>query len=408
MAVFEYHGRDATGKRMSGKLAAASAEAVAEQLLKYSITPTSIVRISKEKSSLFQSLNINFFRPKVKNEELIIFCRQMYILTKAGVSLINTLERLKETMHGTALADVLQGLVDTISSGQSFTSALQKYPNVFKPIFIGAVDAGENSGQLEQSFSQLADYLELEAITFRQLKAATRYPMIVLTILAIAFSIINFFVVPAFAQLFKQFKAELPLPTRLLIGVSNFFIAHWLFLLVTVLLIIFGVRYFLKTERGPYVWDRLQLKIPIIGSLLKRIILSRFARSFAMVMQTGVPLIKGVELVANAIGNRYIQERILTMCDAIKRGESLTKTAINTKLFSPLVIQMLSIGEETGEMEKLLLQVAEFYEREVEYDIKRLNDLLQPIMLIIMAVFVLIFALGVFLPMWNMIGFAKR
>ncbi len=407
MALFEYHGRDANGKEMSGKLVAESVAAVAEQLLKYSITPTTIHEV-KKKRSFFKLLNVNILPAKVKRDDVIIFCRQMYILIKAGVPLLKTLERLKDTMGHSPLADVLGGVVESISSGQTFAAALRKYPEVFQPIFVSAIDAGENSGQLEESFLQLANYLELEASTIKQIKTATRYPVIVLSVLAIAFSVINFFVVPAFAQMFKQFGSDLPLPTRILIGTSNFFLNHWLFMLIVIIFLCVSFHYFLKTARGPYIFDRLKLKIPVVGSLINRIVLSRFSRSLAMVVQTGVPLIQGVSLVANAVGNEFVKERILTMGDGIKRGESLTQTAINTKLFSPLVIQMLSVGEETGEVEKLLIQVAEFYEREVDYNVKRLNDLLQPILLLVMAVVVLMLALGVFLPMWDMVSFAAK
>lgn len=406
MAVFEYYGRDAQGKSQRGKLSAASVSAVANQLLKHNIMPISIQEI-KSRRSLFKFLDKKLFPHKVKTEELIIFCRQMYTLTNAGVPILKGLARLKESVRSQALAEVLQGVLGTISSGQSFTAALRKYPEVFPPIFINTVDAGENGGQLEEAFSRLADYLELEARTAKQLKAAGRYPTIVFTVICIAFVVINFMVIPAFAKLFKQFGAQLPLPTRILIGTSNFLISHWLFLLILVIIFVVSIRYYVRTPQGGYLWDKYRLKIPILGPLSNRIILSRFARTFAMVIRSGVPLMHGIELVANAVGNDFVKGRVLTMGEAIEHGESITQTAIASGMFSPLVIQMLSVGEESGKVDTLLIQVAEFYEQEVDYDLKRLGELIEPIMLIMMACLVLILAMGVFLPMWDMATFAR-
>ena len=406
MTIFNYQGRNSQHQLVSGSVDALSANGVAEKLLAEHITPTSIV-VRKETVSLFGFLQGRFIRPHVNTEELETFCRQMYTLTKAGVPIVATLSKLAETVQSKVMVDVLHGAVETISSGQPLSVALKKYPTVFRPVFVSIIEAGENSGQLEESFLQLSDYLDLELRTIKQIKSATRYPMTVVIVLSIAFVVINFMVIPSFVKLFTQFKAKLPLPTRFLMAMSNLTIHYWPLLLLGIAAIVIAIRFILKTPAGKFSWDRWKLKIPIFGPLLNRIVLARFARTFAMIMRTGVPLIEGLPLVANAVGNEYIRTRILAMTISLEAGETLTRTALASNLFTPLVIQMISVGEETGAVDTLLRQVAEFYEREVDYDLKRLGDLIEPILLIFMAVFVLILALGVFLPMWDMASFAK-
>ncbi|MEK6731702.1 MAG: type II secretion system F family protein [Pseudomonadota bacterium] len=406
MATFDYQGRNSQRKLVSGSMDAFSADGVAEKLLTEHITPTSIVE-RKKTTSLFGFLQGRLIRPHVNAEELETFCRQMYTLTKAGVPIVATLSKLAETMHSKAMVDMLRGAVETISAGQPLSVALKKYPAIFRPVFISIIEAGENSGQLEESFLQLSDYFALELRTIKQIKSATRYPLTVIIVLSLAFAVINFMVIPAFVKLFAQFKAKLPLPTRFLIGMSSVMTHYWPLLLLGIVVIAIAIRFMLKTPAGKLSWDRWKLKLPIFGPLLHRIILARFARTFAMIIRTGVPLIEGLPLVANVVGNEYIKTRVLAMTISIEAGETLTRTALASHLFTPLVIQMISVGEETGAVDTLLRQVAEFYEREVDYDLKRLGDLIEPVMLVLMAIFVLILALGVFLPMWDMASFAQ-
>ena len=407
MPNFEYHARNAAGQVVVGQIEASSSKIVAMQLLKKNITPIKIEPM-KNTRSFFRMLDQKLKAKKIKIEELIIFCRQMSALTKAGVPLIKALTRIKETIESEGFVEVIGDIVDSLSSGQTFAMALKKYPDIFKPIFVSVMDAWENSGQLDEGFIQLSKHLELEAKTIKQLKAAGRYPITVIVVLLLAFIVVNFMVIPAFADLFSKFGQELPLPTRILMALSKFFIHYWLYLLTLLLGLIFGLRYYFNTKNGRYIWDRFKLKMPVIGPLINRVILSRFSRTFAMMVHTGVPLVKGMNLIAKAVDNEYIGARITTMGQSIERGETLPQTAINSKLFSPLVIQMLSVGEESGTIDTLLLQVAEFYEEEVEYDLKRMSDLIEPILLIIMAVMVLVLAMGIFLPMWDMVNFTKR
>jgi MSHA biogenesis protein MshG len=409
MTLFQYQGRNENGKLVKGQVDAGSEELAATHLLSQSITPLHIrPKSSAYKANLQKMLRFNLFGEQVKTEELSTFCRQMFTLTKAGVPVIQALTQLAKTAHSPTLKECLNNAADTIANGQTLTVALKKHPAVFSKMFTSIIDSGENSGQLDESFEQLASYLDLEAKTAKRVKAATRYPLMVTIAIGAALGIINFMVVPAFTKMFEAFNAELPLPTRILMGTSNFMINHWLLLLAAIIVIIFGIKVFLGTTEGRLIWDRAKLKVPVFGNLSQKIILTRFSRTFSIVLRTGIPLEKGIALVSNVVGNEYVRKRILTMKEKIENGETLSKAAIEANLFSPLVLQMLEIGEASGEMDALIEEIAEFYEREVDYDLERLGDLIEPILLIIMASMVLVLALGVFLPMWDMVGFIKK
>jgi len=323
------------------------------------------------------------------------------------VPITQALSGLAESTRNPVMGRALQDVTHNLESGRDLSSSLARHPQIFPSLVISLVQVGENTGRLDEVFLQISKYLELEKDTRDRIKAALRYPIIVLTAIAVAITIINMFVIPNFAKIFKSFHVELPLATRILIGISNFFVTFWPYLLVGLALLIVGARAYVKTEQGRYRWDKFKLRIPLIGNIIRRSILARYARSFAMTSRTGVPLVQGLTIVAKAIDNDYIAERILSMRNGIERGESLTRTATLSGMFTPLVLQMISVGEDTGAVDTLLLEVAEFYEREVDYDIKSLSAAIEPILMVAIGIMVLILALGIFLPMWELARAAR-
>jgi MSHA biogenesis protein MshG len=407
MAIFKYQGRNAAGELLSGQLNASSLDAIIDALKQQGITPIDI-QLSKGSDEPFAFLKKKLWIAKVTSNDLIAFCRQMYALLKAGVPLIKTLTLIKETIKSDALIISLDGIITDVTSGQTLMNAVRKHPKVFSPLFVSLIDAGENSGQLDSVFLQLSEYLELMERTTKQIKTATRYPTLVVTAIGGAMIVVNFFVIPNFASVFEKFHINLPWPTRVLLGSSNFLIHSWVYLLLIFSTLFTSVYFYLRTPKGHYVWDEWKLKIPIFGSIIQRIILGRFTRSFAMILRTGVPLTQGIELVSNILDNEYMRRHILMMKDGVEKGETLTNTAKQTHLFSPMILQMFSTGEESGNVDDLLQEAAEFYEREVEYDLKHLSDLIEPLLLVILGVMVLILALGIFLPMWDMVKFVQQ
>jgi MSHA biogenesis protein MshG len=237
---------------------------------------------------------------------------------------------------------------------------------------------------------------------------AVRYPIFVLVAIAVAITVLNIFVIPVFADLFTRFGADLPWATRVLIASSNLFVHYWGLMLLALVLAVFGLRYYLSTGSGALQWDRYKLRVPLIGNILERAMLARFSRSFAMMLTAGVPLINALQLCAQAVGNRYLGQQISGMREGIQRGESLLRTAKASGMFTPLVLQMIQVGEETGQVDELLNEVGLFYEEEVDYDLKNLSSYIEPILITAIAGIVMILALGIFLPMWDMFSVMKR
>ncbi len=400
MSAFQWRGRNARGQLVDGRVEAESTDAVAQQLMRLDITPIEIESApSVETESVSLSQRLGMDKPGIN--DLILFTRQMYTLSKAGVPIIHGLRNVGESTRNPQLRHAIEDVVDALESGRDLASGMAQNPKVFPTMFVSIVRVGESSGNLEQAFSQLTDYLELERDFRAKLKQALRYPIMVITAMFIAVAILMTFVIPTFAEFFDRFDAELPLPTRIIIGASNFTADWWWVILLAIGAALLGFRAWIRTENGRYRWDRLKLRFPVVGKILFQGTMARFARTFSMTYRSGVPLIQGLTLTARAVENEYVGQAVNDMRTGIERGESLSRTAAATGLFSPLVLQMLGIGEETGDVDSMLTETAEYYEREVDYDLNNLSAYIEPILLIFLAILVLVLALGVFLPMWD-------
>lgn len=405
MSVFKYKGRTARGEAIEGNIEAPSADAVATQLFNSGITPIDINE-AIIKADPFAALKKRF-GSKVKLEDLILFSRQMYTLMKAGVPIIRSITSLGESTRNATFSNALIDIVANLESGRELSASFARHPKIFNNLFVSIINVGENTGRLDEAFLQIAQYMEMEKETVDRIKTAMRYPVIVIIAIVIAIVIINIVVIPQFARVYAGFNAELPLATRFLIGMSNFMVTYWYWLLAGSVLTVIATIMYVRTENGRFKWHKLKLHIPIIGHIIKRALLARFARSFAMATRAGVPLIQTMTVVARAVDNDFVSERILSMRNGVERGDTLTRTAAATNLFTPLVLQMMSVGEETGQVDELLEQVGEYYEREVDYDLKTLSSAIEPILLVAIGIMVLVLALGVFLPMWDLATVAR-
>ena len=407
MPSFQYTGRDKQGQAVNGSLEANSVDAVATQLLNTGITPLNINQ-NEQKEEKSQSLNFDFSKNKKPTlDDLVLFSRQMYTLMHAGVPIIRSITGLAETTRNQVLQKTLHSVRHELESGHELSTALAQHQDVFSHLFISMVQVGENTGNLDEIFLQISGYLEREKNTRDQIKSAMRYPMFVIIAITVAMFIINIFVIPTFAKVFAGFNAELPLPTQILLGISEFTVNYWYLIAGFFVISIFSFRYYVKTEKGHWQWDRTLTRIPIIGSIILRATLARFARSFSMALSAGVPLVTGLTLVSHAVDNIYIGGHISSMRNGIERGDTLTRTAAATEMFTPLIIQMLTVGEETGNVDQMLEEGANFYDREVDYDVKNLTSAIEPILIIFIGAMVLMLALGVFLPMWDLASAAK-
>ncbi|MGM0769347.1 MAG: type II secretion system F family protein [Pseudomonadota bacterium] len=399
---FSYRGKDSRGTVQQGLLAAANADAAASELLRRGITPLSI-REHEEAVSLGDRLNrVPLFRKKVTLDELIVFCRQMHALTKAGIPLIRTMRGLAETSRSPVLADVLEDVTARLEGGTTMATAMQAHPRVFSELFIAMIHVGENTGMLDDAFKRLSEILELERDTKRRLKQAMRYPTFVVVALLAALMVVNFLVIPKFASVFNKLGADLPFLTQVLVGTSNFLLGYWYVLLFGMAAAGLLIRQWKQTEQGRITWDRYKLRVPIIGPLLELITLSRFARNFASMLAAGMPVTHALTVVADATDNAWISLHIKEMRAGIERGESLLRTARQSGMFTPLILQMIAVGEETGSVDDMLNNVADFYDEDVDYGLKRLAESIEPILIVAMGILVLILALGVFLPIWDL------
>lgn len=400
MPRFRYRGRDKTGKAAQGIIDGINESGVALELIRNGITPISIEPdVGKEAALAKLMLFLNLDAPSA--QDLSFLARQLHSLIKAGVPIVRAVHVVQDSCKNYKLKAALSDVVATIESGQSLGSALRKHVLVFPTLMTALVNVGENTGSLEEVFRQLSIHFERDIRTRNQIKAAIRYPIIVVIVISLAIVVINIVVIPAFSKFFTQFHASLPLATRILIGISNFFVHYWGVMLGALLGVIFGIHAYTRSIKGRRQWDTVKLKIPIIGDILRRAMLARFARSFALSIRTGVPLLESIGMIANATDNVYVSEQILLMRMHIEHGESLTLAASKSEMFTPLILQMLSIGEETGEVDRLLDEVADYYEQEVDYDVKKLGDAIEPILIILVGCMVLLLALGIFLPMWD-------
>lgn len=406
MALYAYKGRNTKGNLIKGEIDAGTVDAVASQLVNIGITPIDIKQQKEASNSDFSLANyLNRKAPSL--DDLILFSRQMYTLMKAGVPMIKSFTGLIQSSRNFKIIESLKDIISNLESGRDLSSSLARHPGIFSPLYISMVKVGEETGRLEESFFRISEYLAREKDTRERIKAALRYPTFVIIAIAIAIAVINIFVIPAFAGLFDKAGVELPWQTQLIMSTSSFFVQWWQTILLGLVGSVIAAKLYVQTENGRFKWDATKLKIPIVGDIIFRATLSRFARSFSMGLKSGVPLIQAMTVVSRSVDNEYISDKILGMRNGIERGESLTRTASSTKMFPPLVLQMLSVGEETGQVDDMMVEVADFYDREVDYDIKNLSSAIEPVLIIAIGIMVLILALGVFLPMWDLAKVVK-
>jgi len=409
---FAYQGRNARGELVKGVLEGASSGAVADQLFSTGITPVHINEAAGAAASAAgggaaKRREIRFGEPKVELADLMLFSRQMHTLLKSGVPIIRALAGLQESSQNPTLAKVVGEVRDGLESGRELSFSMRAHPKVFSSFMVNMVRVGEMTGRLDEVFLRLYDFFAFEKKMSDDIRAALRYPMFVMIALAAAMFIVNIFVIPAFAKMFASFKTELPLMTRVLIATSDAFVAYWWLMLIGIVAAVVGFRLYTAAPKGRYAWDWLKLKLPVVGGLIHKATLARFSRSFAISGKSGVPIVQGLAMVAEVVDNAFLESRILQMRDGIERGESILRTAVATGVFDPVVLQMVAVGEETGEIDDLMGEIADMYEREVTIEVEGLTAKIEPILLVFMGVLVLVLALGVFLPMWDMASAAR-
>jgi MSHA biogenesis protein MshG len=402
MPFFAYKARNAQGELIEGILEGADSSSIADTLRNTSLMPIDIVVSTAKEKNNGDTWWSKLTEEKVTAIDLQLFSRQLYTLLKAGVPIMRGLAGLQESATNQTFGRVIQDLRTSLDAGRELSAAMLRHPEIFTPFYLSMIRIGEMTGRLEDVLLRLFDHLEFEREMGERVRTALRYPSFVIIAMAIAISVINLFVIPAFAKVYAGFNAELPMVTQILIGFSNFMVNYWGLLLAMVVGAYMGFRYYISTENGRYQWDKLKLRFPIAGKIILKGTLARFSRSFALSSKSGVPIIQSLNVVALTVDNAYIASRIIQMRDGIERGESILRTAVTAGVFTPVVLQMIAVGEETGDLDNLMDEIAHMYEREVDYELKTLSSQIEPILIVSLGIVVLVLALGVFLPIWDL------
>jgi MSHA biogenesis protein MshG len=431
MQRYAYQSRDGSGTLSAGELDAADSSGVAAQLRARGLTPVSIKATGSSGTGstggnqgadarpagkaapgaqdigalLRRQLGKGRTPTKVSEVELQLLTRELYAMMKAGVPIMRALAIVTESTGNPALAAALQRISATLGSGVDFGTALEKetqQTGLFSPYYISIVRIGEATGRLEECLLRLSKHLQFLRATKEQLLSAIRYPAFVILAAVLAIVVINIFVIPQFEKVFRGLNAELPMLTKFLLGMSRFIVTGWPMLLAGSAAAVFGVRSWLATPGGTAAWDGWKLQLPIAGQIVRRTCLARFCISFAVALRSGVPLTQALGIVADNVGNRRFADAIQSMRGHVERGESVRQAAVRAGIFPNSLVQVIAVGEETGALAELLEELGNYFQSEVEYELSRLTARLEPILITVLGGVVLVLALGVFLPMWEL------
>ncbi len=396
MPIFEYKGRNEDGMMVSGTQEAADYDALGAALMLSRITPIEI------RQQTTTAVAFKLFEEKVTNLDVMLFSRQLYTLLKAGIPIMRALSGIQSSVGNKQLARVVGQLRTSLDAGRELSAAMAEHPKVFDSFYISMIRVGETTGNLDNVFLRLAEHIEFERFMRGQIKSALRYPMFVMTAMAIAIVVINIMVIPQFEKVFASMHADLPLITKMLIAFSGFMRNYWFVMIGMIAAAGWTFKSYTSTAAGRSQWDRFKMRIPIAGKIIFKGTMARFARSFALATRSGLPILSALRLVSQTVENDYIAAKILSMSSGIERGETILRTATQTGVFNSLVLQMIAIGEESGSLDELMQKIADMYQADVEYDVKTLGAQIEPIMIMFLGALVLVLALGVFLPIWDM------
>jgi MSHA biogenesis protein MshG len=401
MPNFAYSARDAQNRLITGTLEALSPGHVADWLANTGVTPVVIEPILqvREAGDVLRRL---LGRDRISQVELMMFSRQMYTLTRAGVPIMRALQGLEASATRPSTAQLMHELHASLDAGLELSAALRKRSDVFDSFYVSMVQVGETAGRLEEIFLSLFHHLEFQKFISEQVKTALRYPSFVVAAMVAAVVVINLVVIPAFAKVFANLHAELPLMTRLLLGSSRFMLQWWPALVAVGVAGTLMWRSFVHTPRGRLAWDRLKLRLPIAGPILHKGALSQATRGLALMFRSGVPIVQGLSLTAQVVENAHVAQSLGTVRSYVERGDNLLGASSRTGIFTPVVLQMIMVGEESGSLSEMLEEIGQMYQREMEYELKTLSSKVEPILIVMLGAMVLVLALGVFLPMWDM------
>ncbi|MGB9868243.1 MAG: type II secretion system F family protein [Bacillota bacterium] len=400
MAVFEYRARDGTGQAVSGFLEAGNELEAARQLRDKGLFVIDIRRARKRLMPQWRSL----LSPKVGKRDLALFCRQLAAMLEAGIPIVSALRILAIQADNRNLRAAIDSVIGGLSRGLMFHQALGESGGVFPPVVVRAVEAAESGGTLDEALEELATHLEREHELEEKVKSALVYPSVVVVTAIVVLVILMVFVLPAFQNMLESLGVPLPGLTIAIMGASNALRQAWPMLLAVLIVAAYAVYRVLRTERSRYRWDSLILKMPVIGTVYHKTILARFSRTLSTLLRSGVPIIQAMDVVGRTVGNRVVAEAIRSVQESIRQGRGILGPLQESGLFPPMVVEMMAVGEETGELDALLARISTFYEREVWESVSRLSSLIEPVLIVFLGIMVGFVVISVLLPYFQVLG----
>jgi len=394
MEIYIWKGRNLRGEILKGEIEAESKEEVENKLRSQRIIPIKIKKKPKE-------ITIPLFEKKVTPNEVMIFTRQLSTMIDAGLSIIQSLEILAEQTENKKFREVINGIKTKLESGQTLSKAMASYPKVFDELYVNMVNAGEISGSLDIILQRLAVLLEKTITLKRKIKGAMFYPISVIIVAIIVSAILLIKVVPTFAELFSSMGKALPLPTQIVINISNFLRANFGYIILGVAIIVVAVKLIYKTDKGRHFFDALVLKLPIFGKLILKAAVAKFTRTLGTMLSSGVSILEAFDIVAKTSGNVIIEDAVYYTRDKVKEGKNLVEPLSETKVFPPMVVQMIGVGERTGAVDAMLNKIADFYEEEVDQAVANLTSLIEPLIMAFLGVVLGGLIIAMYLPIFK-------
>ncbi|MFC1477888.1 type II secretion system F family protein [Candidatus Margulisiibacteriota bacterium] len=400
MPTYVYTARTPEGKKTTGKLDAPDAGRVAVVIKNYGFLP---IKITEFKQSFFEkeiALSFDF----IKTRDILLFTRQLATLLGAGLTLLGSLDSISEQSSNKSMKAMVDSIREAVAGGSKFSESLNEYPKHFSAVYTNMIMVGEKAGILVEILKRLATLIEYEENVKIKVKKATRYPLMVVITLGIASAVLVVFVLPNFMGMFAMLGSDLPLPTMILINISKYITKYWLLVIGSGFGIAYALNRYIHTEAGKYRWDWLAISIPIIGELLHKLIVSRFARVLAMLNESGLAILDSVDIVSKTTDNVVISKALEKIKDQIRAGEGIAAPMKESRLFPLTVVNMVAIGEKSGNLTEMLFKIADYFDEDVDVALDNLSAMIEPVLIGFLACIVLFVALAIFLPMWNMIN----
>jgi len=400
--VFKWTGKTVRGTIQSGEITAANKEEAASLLRRQKITPT---KITPKSGGLFSG---KFSAGSISEKDIVVFTRQFATMIDAGLPLVQALEILSKQTENRALAAVIETVKNDVEGGATYADALRKHPKVFDELYVNMVMAGETGGILDTILSRLAGYIEKAVRLKKKVKGALTYPVVIVTVAVSVIAIIMIKVVPTFVAMFRQLGGTMPLPTQVVIAMSNFLAGPGgLISLLSIVAVIVGIVQARKTEKGRYYFDVLFLKLPVFGMLLRKVAVAKFTRTLGTLVSSGVPILDGLEICAKTAGNKVIEYAVQDVRKAVAEGKTIAEPLLKSGVFPPMVNQMISVGEATGALDAMLSKIADFYDDEVDNMVNNLTSLMEPMLMVVLGGSVGFIVVAMYLPIFKMISLIK-